>query len=45
MAASREGSDHDMTKPEERPADTEEQMVAYVQGMDGKRLRYKDLVR
>ena len=27
-----------------RPADTEEQMVAMVQGMDGKRLRYEDLI-
>ena len=29
-----------MTTPEERPDDTEEQMVA----MDGKRLPYQDLV-
>ena len=27
-----------------RPADTEDQMVAMVQGMDGKRLPYQELV-
>lgn len=27
-----------------RPLDTEEQMIALVQGMDGKRLRYSDLI-
>ncbi len=33
-----------MTTPEERPAGTEEQMVGMVQGMDGKRLQYQELV-
>ena len=28
-----------------RTADTIDQMVAMVQGMDGKRLRYRDLIR
>ena len=36
----------DRTTPEETaPADTEDQMVAMVQGMDGKRLPYQDLTR